>query len=123
MKTGAKLLLVDNKDSTKEILKKVAEKLDLNLIIAEDGQEGFEVAGREIPDLIVVRRKTLVLDALSMSVLLKQSEKTKDIPVLVICADVSNSEKASFRDAGCSGCIKEPFTMKDIIKKIKEILS
>jgi CheY-like chemotaxis protein len=123
MKEGSKILLVDNNESSQDIFKKIAKELNCNLIIAEDGQEGLDIAGEELPDLIAVRRKASVLDALSMSVLLKQSDKTKDIPILVICTDVSNAELASFKDAGCSGCIKEPFAKKELIEKIEEILS
>jgi len=122
VKDGQTILLVDDNEDVIATVKAVAVKERLRLITAEDGQEGIDIANQELPDLILIRGNAKVLDAMSMSILLKQSEETKNIPVMVLCSDLSAQERERFQDAGCCGCIKEPLTERHLIKIIEEWL-
>lgn len=123
MKEGKTILLVDYNESVIETVRKLVNQTGLRLILAEDGQEGLDLAKAELPDLVIIRKDARILDALSMSVLLKQSPETEDIPVMVICTVASSSERERLHDAGCSGFIEEPFTANDLFQKIEDWLS
>ncbi len=116
------VLLVDNKPESKEIFSKIAQEFPFNLLVAEDGQAGFDLARQEIPDLIVIRKNVPILNAQSVSVLLKQSSATEKIPILVICPDLSPEDKEKFQDAGCNDCLKEVKDVDVVKAKLKEWL-
>ncbi len=122
MKEGQTILLVDTDEGNREVFRAVAEGAGLRLILADDGQEAVDEAGKSPPDLIAIRRNTPILDALAVSVLLKQSDRTKAVPILVICRDASREEAERYRDAGCAGCIREPFTEKELQERLKGLL-
>ncbi|MEA1992188.1 MAG: response regulator [Thermodesulfobacteriota bacterium] len=122
MKEDQTILLVDYNESVIETLRKLANQTGLRLLLAEDGQEGLDLAKAELPDLVIIRKDIPILDALSMSVLLKQSPETEDIPVVVICTVASSSERERFHDAGCSDFIEEPFTAKDLLQRLEDWL-
>ncbi len=123
MKKGQTILLVDYNKDVIDIVRKAVKQTGLRLILAEDGQEAFDIAKVQVPDLVIVRKDIPVLDALSMSVLLRQLPETKDIPVVVICpAEVSRSELDRLQDAGCSACIEEPFTLKALVQRLEDWL-
>jgi two-component system cell cycle response regulator DivK len=122
MKEGQTILLVDYNESVIETVRKLANQSGLKLLLAEDGQEGLDLAKVELPDLIIIRKDVPILDALSMSVLLKQSPETDDIPVVLICTVGSSSERERLHDAGCSGFIEEPFTANDLLQRLKDWL-
>ncbi len=122
MRKGYTLLLIEQKKPVIDTVKKVAERHGLHLIVAEDGQEGLDIARAESPDMIIVRRNCPVLDALSMSVLLKQSKKTEKIPVMVICSEATAAEREKFQDAGCNDCLEEPFTEDELKRHIEDWL-
>ena len=122
MKEGQTILLVDYNESVIETARKLANQTGLRLILAEDGQEGLDLAKAELPDLVIIRKDARVLDALSMSVLLKQSPETEDIPVIVICTMASSSERERFHDAGCIDFIEEPFTVNDLLQRLEDWL-
>ncbi|NIA08731.1 MAG: response regulator [Nitrospiraceae bacterium] len=124
MKKGQTILLVDYNKEIIDTVRSAVEQTGLRLILAEDGQEAFDIAKAEVPDLVIVRKDIPVLDALSMSVLLKQSPETKDIPVVVIWpAGASSSDLNRLQEAGCSGYIEEPFSLKDLLKKLEDCLT
>ena len=122
MKEGQTILLVDYNESVIDTVRKLANQSGLKLLLAEDGQEGLDLAKAELPDLIIIRKDVPILDALSMSVLLKQSQETDDIPVVLICTVASSSERERLHDAGCSGFIEEPFTTNDLLQRLEDWL-
>ncbi len=116
------VLLVDDKPEARNVLSKIAKEVQFKLIVAEDGQAGFDIAREEVPDLIVIRKNVPILNAQSVSVLLKQSASTEKIPIIVICPDFSKEDQEKFQDAGCNDCIKELKDEEPVISKIKEWL-
>ncbi|RKX62615.1 MAG: hypothetical protein DRP37_01115 [Thermodesulfobacteriota bacterium] len=122
VKEGQTILLVDYNESVIETVSKLANQSGLKLLLAEDGQEGLDLAKAELPDLIIIRKDVPILDALSMSVLLKQSSETDDIPVVLICTVASSSDRERLHDAGCNGFIEEPFTTNDLLQRLEDWL-
>ncbi|MDA8163013.1 MAG: response regulator [Desulfobacteraceae bacterium] len=122
MRQNQTILLVDTSEKNIEQFKRITEQLKIRLILADNGQEALDMANGQGPNLVVIRRDTPVLDALSFSVLLKQSALGRDIPIIVICTDASPHERERFRDAGCSGCMEEPFSDNDLAEAIKRWL-
>ncbi len=116
------VLLVDHQPEVRDLFTQAAARLEIELVTAEDGQEGLDQAKALVPSLMVIRRDVPVLNAQSVSVLLKQSPDTERIPVLVICSRLSDEDKESFRDAGCNDCLKEPLDEEKIVTKLKEWL-
>ncbi len=121
-KEPSSIVLVEQKEEIISIVKNAAEQAGLSLVVAEDGQEGFDLAMERPPSLVMVRCDAPVLDAPSLSLLLKQSASTKDVPVLVICSDFSHSEHEKYQDAGCNDCLREPFSVSDLLKIFEEWL-
>jgi DNA-binding response OmpR family regulator len=116
------VLLVDDHTDIHDMFRQAAARLSLELVTAEDGQEGLDQAKAMLPALMVIRRDVPILNAQSVSVLLKQSPDTEKIPVMVICSRLSEEDQESFRDAGCNDCIKEPLDEDKIVAKLKEWL-
>jgi two-component system cell cycle response regulator DivK len=122
VKEDQTILLVDYNESVIQTVRKLANQTGLRLLLAEDGQEGLDLAKAELPDLIIIRKDVPILDALSVSVLLKQSHETENIPVVLICTVASSSERERLHDAGCSGFIEEPFTANDLLQRLEDWL-
>ncbi len=117
------VLLVDDRPEGKKIFSQIAQDFPFDLLVAEDGQEGFDIAREHEPDLIVIRKNVPILNAQSVSVLLKQSAATEKIPILVICPDFSPDDEEKFQDAGCNDCIKDLDEVDIVISKLKEWLA
>ena len=117
------VLLVDDRPEGKKVFSQIAEEFPFDLLVAEDGQEGFDLAREHEPDLIVIRKNVPILNAQSVSVLLKQSPNTEKIPILVICPDYSPDDEEKFQDAGCNDCIKDLDEVDIVISKLKEWLA
>lgn len=117
------VLLIDPDAQTRKGFKEaVNEMTGIQLLIAEDGQEGLDILKGRHCDLVAIRRNAAVLDAFSFSVLMRQDERYKEIPLLVLYPEDSEPERDKLCDAGCSGCVKLPFSIHDIKALLKEWL-
>lgn len=114
------ILQVDTDMDARKVVQDVSNNENIKLVFASDGQEGLDIARDILPNLIIIRKNAPVLDALSFSVLFKQSNRTAQIPIIVVCSDTTDEEKKMFVDAGCNGCIADPFNHEEVLHKIKE---
>lgn len=115
----SKILVVE--DSV-EVLSNIIKILMLNgytSISAGDGREGFEVARREIPDLIVADIMMPEYDGYTMLNKLRTDPNTEHIPVIFLSAKVDRIEIRKGMAAGADDYITKPFRAKDLIDSIE----
>ncbi len=104
----------------------VAIKLRSNgfeVVTASNGAEAFALACSEMPDIIVTDMQMPVMDGLELVGKLRENEKTKAIPVVMLTGrsfSIESEKKASLR---ISECLGKPFSPKELLKKIEDILS
>lgn len=117
-----KVLVVDDEI---HIVHVVAIKLRSNrfeVITASNGAEAFELACSENPDLIVTDLQMPVMDGLELVKKLRENEKTKDTPVIMLTARTFSIEQEQKEKLKISDCLGKPFSPKELLKRIDDIL-
>ena len=120
--SGKKVLVVDDEI---HIVHVVAIKLRNNgyeVISAENGAEGFERAREEKPDIIVTDFQMPVMTGLELVEKLGQCEATRDIPVIMLTARGFAIEDEQKKDLQISEFISKPFSPKELLRSIEDIL-
>lgn len=84
---------------------------------AKDGVEGLEAAIRERPDAIVLDVRMPRKDGLTVMAELQQLEETKDIPVVMLSASLSDQQRAL--DAGASFFLPKPYVGKTLVAAVQ----
>ena len=119
---GMKVLVVDDEV---HIVNVVAVKLrnnDYEVIMAENGQEAFELACEELPDIIVTDFQMPIMTGLELVEKLRQTEATKDIPVIMLTARDFSIEDGKKEELNISDCIVKPFSPRELLKSIENVL-
>lgn len=119
-----KILIVEDESAISKVLKDELENLKYNVSVAEDGQQGLDMALADHPDIILLDIRMPVMDGLTALKKLRQDPWGKDVKVLLL----TNSEKmdnvAEAAELSSAGyLLKSDWDMKDTIKKIKEMLA
>jgi DNA-binding response OmpR family regulator len=117
-----KILLVDDEESLVQLL---SERLKFNgyeVITASDGQEGFEKAKKEKPDLILLDVMMPHMDGYQVCRLLKFDQRYKDIPIIMLTARTQEIDKKTGKETGADAYITKPFESQDLLKEIKKLL-
>jgi CheY-like chemotaxis protein len=92
------------------------------VVTAENGAKAFELACSERPDIIVTDIQMPVMTGLELVAKLRQCEQTKDIPVIMLTARSFVIEDEQKQQLRISECVSKPFSPKELLKSIEEIL-
>ncbi len=120
--TGKRVLVVDDEV---HIVHVVAIKLRNNgyeVISADNGEEAYELACREKPDIIVTDYQMPVMTGLELVEKLRQYEETKDIPVIMLTARSFAIPKEQQEELRISDCLSKPFSPKELLGNIEDVL-
>jgi len=87
----------------------------------EDGKAFWQALEEKTPELVLLDIMLPGEDGISILKKLKKSNKTKDIPVIMVTAKGSEFDKVTGLDAGADDYLTKPFGMMELISRIKAV--
>ena len=104
-----RILTVDDSRVMREMLKVSLTEAGYEVIQAEDGIEGVEVAKESVPDAIVTDINMPRMDGFGLIEEVRDVQELKSVPILVLTTEDGAEKKERARKAGATGWIKKPF--------------
>lgn len=117
-----KILIVEDNEMNLDMLSKRLVKKGFNVIAAIDGEEGVDVANKELPDLILMDMSLPVMSGWEATKVLKADKKTKSIPVIALTAHAMAGDKEKALEAGCEDYDTKPVELPRLLDKINNLL-
>jgi two-component system chemotaxis response regulator CheY len=117
-----KVLVVDDSAIIRKIIKTAANALEMETEEAEDGIEALEVLEavyKEI-DLVLLDWNMPEKSGYEVLVEIKNSDKLKHIPVMMVTTEGQQSSIVAAVRAGADNYLTKPFTIEDLQSKIIE---
>jgi two-component system phosphate regulon response regulator PhoB len=117
-----KVLVVDDEI---HIVHVVAIKLRNNgyePIAAGNGEEAYDLACREIPDIIIADYQMPVMTGIELIEKLRANDRTKNIPVILLTARSFAVDEHRQKQLRISQCITKPFSPKELLRTIEDII-
>jgi signal transduction histidine kinase/CheY-like chemotaxis protein/AraC-like DNA-binding protein len=113
------LLAEDNEDVAAFVASCLPD--DYRLAIAENGQEGLEIAIEIIPDLIISDVMMPVMDGFEFCQKLKSDKRTDHIPVIILTARADMDSKLEGLKLGANAYLPKPFEKNELLLTIKNL--
>lgn len=88
----------------------------------EDGKSFMEALAFETPELILLDIMLPGEDGLTILKKLKSSQKTTEIPVIMVTAKGAEYDKVIGLDGGADDYVTKPFGMMELVSRIKAVL-
>jgi two-component system cell cycle response regulator DivK len=121
--TGRKVLVVDDKEENRRLLRKILVLHGYGIVEAASGEAAIELAQSELPDLILMDlRLREGIDGIQATIRLKAIPPVAHIPVVAITASVSPEDMQRALDSGCSGFIRKPIDIDEFPKQVAQYL-
>ncbi|MCR4408139.1 MAG: response regulator [Anaerolineae bacterium] len=118
-----KILLVDDALFNRRLIEVVLKPQGYELLMAENGQEGIDLAIRERPDLILMDIQLPDIDGYMATKELKRRVETRAIPVIALTASTTPEDIQHATESGFAAYISKPFNPTDLPKVIADLLS
>lgn len=121
-KKSLSVLIVEDDAELREILQVEFELEGLAVLTAVNGSEAVTTARRVKPDLILMDLMMPVMDGIEATLLIKDGEETRHIPVVILTAAGNKEDIIAGLEAGAIDYITKPFFMPELKARIKAIL-
>lgn len=116
------ILVADDDRDLVRLLTIQLEAVGYKVVTAGDGAETIEKARREHPDLIVLDIRMPAADAFAVMDVLKHSMDTRDIPVIILTAIVTDQNRTRAKELGASAFISKPYEVEELVDSIQDAI-
>jgi class 3 adenylate cyclase len=117
-----KILIVDDEPFNLDLLEQELMEYDYILERAVDGVDALAKTESFAPDLILLDYMMPKLSGLQVVKQLRQSEKHKGLPVILLTAKASQEDKIAGLDAGADDYVTKPFDSFELLARVRAML-
>jgi len=114
-----KILLVEDNEMNRDMLKRRLERRGYEVVLAFDGREGILAAQTESPDLILMDLSLPEIDGEEATRFLKSEPATAGIPLIVLTAHATVTDRERAIAAGCDGFATKPVEFEQLLSQIR----
>ena len=119
----AKILLVEDNEMNRDMLARRLNRRGYEVVIAIDGEQGYNLAHSEKPDLILMDMSLPIRDGWDVTRDLKSAPDTKGIPILALTAHAMAGDRERAFSVGCDDYDTKPVEFPRLMGKIKALLN
>jgi CheY-like chemotaxis protein len=116
------ILLVEDNELNRDMLSRRLTRRGFEMIVAEDGKQGLQMADSSSPDLILLDLGLPEMDGWEVLRRLKSDPRMKDIPVLALTAHALVTDRNRALEAGFDDYDIKPIEMPRLLGKIQTLL-
>jgi DNA-binding response OmpR family regulator len=120
-----KVLIVDDEAHIRALLEQTLEDLTdagVELLVAQDGEEGLQYIQEEKPDLVILDVMMPKLNGYQVCEHIKQDPELKDIYVIMLTAKGQATDKVRGQEVQANEYMTKPFDPDMILQRASEIL-
>ena len=116
---GAKILVVDDEQNIRDIVKAYLAKEGYAVTTAADGPSALKAARQVRPDLVVLDLMLPEMDGLEV---LQQLRRESEVYVLMLTARAEETDKVVGLSVGADDYLTKPFSPRELVARVKAIL-
>jgi len=118
----AAVLLVDDEDQLRRVMRDLLERAGYTVVEARDGVEALDQVDRHAPDIIVLDLNLPGLDGYGVLSHLRSRAATADIPVLVLTARGDEENEVRVFEMGADDFLAKPFRARALTARLQAVL-
>lgn len=116
------ILVVDDEKDLLDLIEYNLRKEGFNVLKAEDGKQGIEIAKEHKPDLVLLDIMMPKMDGLEAVELMRKDEELKKIPIIFLTARSDEKTEVEGLNKGGDDYITKPISTTKLISRIKAVM-
>jgi diguanylate cyclase (GGDEF)-like protein len=118
----SKILVVDDELSIVDFLGGQLANRGYDVLKAFDGEEGIDLARKELPDLVLLDVRMPKMDGFEICRKLREDRMTYLIPVIMITGKKEQEDKITGIKSGADDYVTKPFDLPELLARIEGVL-
>jgi two-component system, cell cycle response regulator DivK len=121
---GKLVLLVEDDEDNRDLVQFVftRSRLDVDLMMAENGQDALSCIKKIRPDLILMDMQMPVMDGYTAVPIIKSNPELKSIPIIAFTALARPEDVAKSRAIGCLEHHTKPIDPEDLLNLVRRYI-
>ncbi|MDR2267129.1 MAG: response regulator, partial [Christensenellaceae bacterium] len=115
-----KILIVDDEEAIRALVRKYATNEGYQVIEAVDGEKAIEAVENEYPDIVIMDIMMPNLDGFSAT---KEIRKKSSVPIIMLSARDEEYNRIHGFEVGADDYVIKPFSGRELMLRINAILS
>ena len=117
-----KILLVEDNEENRDALSRRLTRRGYQVVMATNGKEGVEKAGKEQPDLILMDMNMPVMDGWEATRTIRETPEGNAVPIIALTAHAMSGDREKTIEAGCNDYHTKPVEFARLIAQVESIL-
>jgi putative two-component system response regulator len=118
----ASILIIDDEPIVRLTLEGLLMQENLDLLLAENGKQGLELAKRYLPDAILLDLMMPDMNGYEVCRKIRANPKLAEVPIIMITANDNREARIKGLEAGADDFLTKPFDSLEIQIRTKNIL-
>jgi two-component system cell cycle response regulator DivK len=116
------ILVVEDQEDNRRILRDLLTSAGYEMVEAVTGKEGVAMAQTHRPDLILMDIQLPEIDGYEATRRIKADPALQPIPIIAVTSYALSGDDATAYEAGCNDYVTKPFSPRQLLAKIRELL-
>jgi signal transduction histidine kinase/DNA-binding response OmpR family regulator len=116
------ILVADDQDENRQLLRRMLEALGFDVALAADGGEAVAAVGERRPDLIVMDLRMPEMNGFEAARAIRSLPGFETVPLMAASASTADLEHAEGHPETFAACLRKPFQTTDLIDAIERSL-
>jgi two-component system cell cycle response regulator DivK len=122
MSSNKCILVVEDQEDNRRILRDLFGSAGFDLIEAESGEEALAAVEARRPDLILMDIQLPVMDGYEAARRIRATPELAAIPIIAVTSYALAGDEAKALAAGCNAYVTKPFSPRALLAKVREYL-
>ena len=116
-------LVVDDSITVRRVTQRLLERNGMRVITAKDGVDAVSVLQENLPDIILLDIEMPRMDGYEVAAHVRNDERLKDIPIVMITSRVSEKHRARAIELGVNDYLGKPYQENQLLDAIEPLVN
>ena len=117
-----RILIVEDQSDNRQILRDLLTPAGYELVEAWDGNAAVVRAKADRPDLILMDIQLPGIDGYEATRQIRLDRSLDAVPIIAVTSFAMGGDEERTQAAGCNAYVAKPFSPRQLLKKIRELL-
>ncbi len=116
------VMVVDDSITVRKVTERLLKRNSLRCVTAKDGVDALSVLEENMPDVMLLDIEMPRMDGFELATHMRNSEKLKDIPIIMITSRTGEKHRQRAMDIGVNIYMGKPYTEVDLLENIESLM-